>query len=616
MNRFRQLLLALFALVAGVLLLAFVEALARQDTGQDRITAVSVLRDPSGALQLSDVLGADFAPASPESRGGYDSAALWFRLTVSPAADAGGTILQLSSNQLDHLTLYTPSPSGWTASESGDTIPFARRAAKVLPLGFLLPETAEGQTLYLRVQSASALTFTIGAHSQASADRHLDRQIALHVIYFSLLGMGILLSALRLRLMPSALSLAILCFMVIYFVYSTEVLGYAPVLIDFAAPGAHNFISETSALLTVLSSMLFHRLYLGKHRPNRIALRLTDTVIGLQSLLVLLRFAGYGGIVGQPSMILSLLALLLVTAMLCTLDMESRIARRALHITYAIWFCFTGLWICSRLGLFDLPIVSRPHVEVYGLNSLFIVLTLMAIDRAEHLRRHHATQLSLVTARATQEANARNATVQDGFMHMLVHEVRNNLSVLQMGLPEISDTADRDPLARAIRDLDRSLVEARHATWLSRGTWPVDPRPLSVIEALDKALDPLACADRIELHGDDAEASVVADAGMLGAALSAAFGALCDLARTDCTLRLFLSQSEPDSACTIRVETQLAAPLPDGHSPLTLPQFALCAMILRQMGGSLSLTRHTPQSLGIAIGLPARPEQVDMQGAA
>ena len=53
-------------------------------------------------------------------------------------------------------------------------------------------------------------------------------------------------------------------------------------------------------------------------------------------------------------------------------------------------------------------------------------------------------------------------------------------------------TIKRSQDARAIRDLDRSLVEARHATWLSRGTWPVDPRPLSVIEALDKALDVLS----------------------------------------------------------------------------------------------------------------------------
>lgn len=617
----RNIALGVSALWVVLLLGATLQALSAASLPADRILRIAHLRDPSATLGIAQITDRPFAASDTSFLGGYDDAAHWFRLTVAPPTDTGDgrgtasdaaddtdaddTVLQLSLNQLDHVTLYLPDAQGWKAVENGDTVPFDQRGAKLLPISFLLPDAALGQPVYLRVQSTSSLSFQLWATTLTEAEHNLARQIALHVIYFSLLGMGVLLAALRLRLMPNRLSLSLFAFMAVYFVYSAEVLGYAPILLPLANPLAHSRLTDASALLTVLASMLFHRNVLGQHRPNRFMLAATDTLIGAQALLFVPLIGGQGSVIGLPSMALSLAALVLVLGMLSTLRITGRTARRTLYLAYATWFCVTAVWLCSRLGLFSAATLSRPYVEVFGLNSLFIALTVMALDRTAHLQRERSTRLSLASAHAMQEANSRNATEQEGFTHMLVHELRNNLIVLQMSLPEIDTPAQREALAATIRDLDRSLAEARHSTWLTQGNWPDRPRPLVLVEILDRVLDGLGAADRIDLGGDDAEALVVADPELLAAALSATLNGLCSLARPDAPIRLTLSQDGRDSPCTLLCETAPASPLPD--TPALPPQFTLGALLLRRLGGAMSLAFAGPDLLRLELVLAANP---------
>lgn len=599
MKALRKILLLLISLGLALLLSAYLHALSNAVIATDRIQSIAHTTAPKPDFTLRDALTAEFTPAGTSFLGGYDLRAQWFRLTVAPRPQGGETVLQLTSNQLDHVTLFLPTRMGYVSKESGDHVPFAQREAKLLPVSFILPPQALGRTLYLRVQSTSSLAFQIGATDLVTAEGFAARQLTLHVIYFSLLGMGVALCAMRIRLSPSGLSFASLAFATVYFVYSAEVLGYAQVLVNFTQATLHSRITDLSAALTVLTSILLQRSFLAQFRPIWPAIWASDALACAAVVPVVLTIANVNVHIGLPLMVISLGALVAILAMLVTLHVENPVTRRALYAGYATWLCFTCISIASRLGLFELPTVSRPYVEVFGLNSLFIILLVLAIDRDEALRRNHAMRLSLVTARARADANTRNAAVQDGFMHMLVHEMRNHLTVLQMSLPEIASAETRNRLATSIRALDRSLIEARHATWLTQGNWPVAPRPLELVEVLATAIDACAASDRIELRGEDADATITADPAMLSAALSGALEALATLAPTDAPIRIDLGQAAPDAPCTLTCDTALSG---KGADPAAA--FALVGLILRQMGGSLTISLPAPDRLRLDIVIP------------
>ena len=176
----RNIALGILALWFALLLGSMLQALLAAPPSSDRIGQIGYFRDSSATLGIADVAKRRFTPTGPDFLGGYDRAAQWFRLTVAPPAtkgkDADDTVLQLSLNQLDHVTLYLPASRGWTALENGDTVPIAKRGAKLLPLGFHLPDSALGRTLFLRVQSTSSLGFQIWATSLAEAQGNLSRR--------------------------------------------------------------------------------------------------------------------------------------------------------------------------------------------------------------------------------------------------------------------------------------------------------------------------------------------------------------------------------------------------------------------------------------------------------
>lgn len=598
MMRTRKLIAVLAAACLALTLIAYLDALASAGHEPSAIVSLEHYRDASGTQTVADVARAPFEPQDPDFHGGYDRAPHWFRLVVSPKAEPLDIVLELSFNLLDRVTLYRPDGTGWTATETGDAVPLAQRDYRLTPLGFLLSTKDFDKPLYLKVQTSSSLAFSLRTRTRVLAAHEVAHRIALHVIYFALLGMGILLSALRLRLVPDRLSVSMFGLMAIYLGYSVDALGYGPALIPFGTADLHNHIGQFSAVLTVLASMLFHRFYLGSLRPHRYILAFCDAIILAQTLVLIPLIGGRGDVVGQPSLVLSLLGLGSVLAMLVTVRVEDPAQRRALYSIYVTWLVVTTLWITSHLGLISLSAFSRPFVELYGLNSLFLVLSIMAVDHSNRLRQQRQTQLALVTARATQQANARNAAIEDSFMHMLMHELRNNLTILKISLPDLPPSAARSDLAAAIRDLDRPLVEARHATMLANGTWQPMPRPNLLVEALDRAIESIDGAERVDLDGDEAELAVHADDGMLSAMLSSCLGALLRLAPPDGRIRVTLSRKGSRACC------RLDSTAPDPRDEVGA-EFTLASMLISEMGGTLALHRSAPDRIEITLDFPA-----------
>lgn len=593
----------LAVIVLGGLYLQAMTRLAPADGG---IAELAVFVDRSGLMELADVMPLPFTPARPSYTAGYSPSAHWMRLRVVPSASGEETVLQLSQNTLDSVVLYLPpetGDSGWTALGNGDTVPFAQKAAKLLPVSFAVPPQTGNRFVYLRIASTSAVSFRVTAEPLSQAEKRLNLRISVHVVYFGLMMMGLLLAAFRLHNRRTALSFSVTGLMVVYLVYSAEALGYAPVLMDLADPSAHSRISNLGAALTVLLSMLVHRLYFSAQAANRFALACADALIGAAAVCFLLMLAKPGLLLGGTFSCLSLAFLLVVPVFLVTARGMKQPAGRVASVIYIFYIGISTVWLGSRLGLFDAAAISLHFVELFGLVNLCIILTILFVDRQQRNDALRDRRIALTAARAEQAANARNASVQEGFVYMLLHELRNNLSVLQMSVPDGAQPARRARMAGAVRDLNRALWVAQCSTWLAQDTWPVNQQPVSIVEALDRAIDELGCADRIELAGDSTETEIEADAAMVGACLSEAIAGLTGLAAASSPVRVTLTQSTGASPCTLTFQVDL----PYASQGIAVPvatRFALMAQILRRMGGHFAFGPTDMGRLDLFMTLP------------
>lgn len=590
------------ALCALALLALYVLALFETDSDAALFAQIEQSDDPSRAKGLSDMLQTRFVPSTEVHKGERDFAAHWFRVTLAPRNDRKDTILHVWPPTLDSVTLYIPlgPQGGWRELHNGDQVGFLQRNYRAAGIGFRLPATALGQPLYLRVVNKTSNNLILSADTADRSERKFYRQMALHIPFFGLLGAGLMLSVLRWVERPTALSMSLFGFMSTYLVYAASALGYGAVLYSEILPGLDDAISNLSSVLIVLFSMLFQRFYLSLHGPDDRVLWLTDLVIAGQFLALVPQFLGEYHLVWEVSLVLSLAFIVLLVPLVATARIRSRSIAFTLYFAYAVYLAVSSLRILALAGVISSNAATRHFIEIFGLNTLFLAIVLIALDRRQRSEQDREVRLSLATTRAAQAAHARNAEIQQNFISVMVHEVRNKLTVLQLSLPNVTDDDNRARIAGAIGGVNGALAKAQQAIWLSRGTWPVRPVRLAVLDALDRVIDRLAAADRVLPHGDAASPEVTADAGMLDALLAEALHALLEQCEPDGTVTIDISQPTPAAPCVL----DLLVTRPRNDRSGRDPDLDHASRIAAAMGASLRLSRPSPNGLQLLLVFP------------
>jgi signal transduction histidine kinase len=119
----------------------------------------SVYVDTSGRMGLEEVLAlpaSAWRSAPPAAQNfGLSPYAYWLR--VDYRAEVDPVLLEVAFPQLDHIDLYRYDGQAWQRQRGGDALPASQRAVAFPHQVFFLPAAADGERIYLRVQSSSAL---------------------------------------------------------------------------------------------------------------------------------------------------------------------------------------------------------------------------------------------------------------------------------------------------------------------------------------------------------------------------------------------------------------------------------------------------------------------------
>jgi len=123
------------------------------------------LRDPSGTMQLEEVLSRLTAFEEASTRRdlnfSYTHDHVWLHMELTSRADSRTDwVIEMRYSSLDRVSLFLLAPDGsWSAQHAGDTLPFAERSiGHRNPVFTLTLEPGDTRTLLLRANSEGNLT--------------------------------------------------------------------------------------------------------------------------------------------------------------------------------------------------------------------------------------------------------------------------------------------------------------------------------------------------------------------------------------------------------------------------------------------------------------------------
>lgn len=538
-------------LVRAVLLLLFVisgPVWAENDTESPQLRSVTVapgamdhlhgamelLRDPDGAFDLAWVrahgdrgLAGDpvFEPLPGQIREGFTRTVLWIRFSAARTDDAPELWwLSFSLPTIDHLTLYHPDgQGGYRASFSGDYVPMSQRAIPMRLAVFPLTLTEAPQTFYLRIESTSTKATLLTLWEPESF-------VTAHSLENSLLGVlfGVMLTTIIFCILGAfwlRIKLLVVCMFYVFFLSTLTLAmnGYDQYYLYPESPHLGGVLLGVSALLAHAFYHLFFLFYfdLMKTRPRMawvsISFFAIHVVLAIYSVIwSYYDIASFTQILVIPITIFyTLYAITFFKAMPSYTIFYIIMNGPSAFVLFlrilgnqgvlASTFITNHGWNFSMvILLFTAALVVFMRVkEVYGQSLLAQSKSLEAARRLEETleERVHRRTAELAEAKArTEELLAKESErhkEQQSLMHMIAHELRTPLSVVEMAIanlklevshatPMISQRFTRiaTALTRLNGLVDRVLLEERQV----RFAMELERQPTSPGVFLDQIL--------------------------------------------------------------------------------------------------------------------------------
>lgn len=595
------------ALVAG----AMVVWLARADARDTSLLADIAHRRDAATAEFQMVREQKFLPVGSYFSGGYDSAVHWFRVRVRPPSNGGPVVLSVEPNFLDSVVLYYVGADGkWHHQSSGDSVAVENRSWKGPGLGFVIDPRSEGSIYYLRVRTESTVEVFLAARPLKNALIHTTQRMALHTLIFAMMALALVIACLQLFYRPSGTNNLLVLYSASYLIYSIFMLGYPGLAHPTWPAGVLAAMTDLLYPATGLTGLLFHRRLLAPLQPLPATLVAIDLLTISCIATFAMYFAGHAQLAFATVSTITLLTAPTLVAMAWTARENGHPPIASVRLFYSVFGAFVATSMLFNLGIFPAAWFHRFNVEIFGIANVILVLSLIVSRWWSSERKLAQSKDRLRAVALRQEIKARSAQLQDHLLHMLVHEVRNHLTVIQMSVNATFRNSERDTANEVVRDLGALIQDCQRFSRIERGVWQPVFAPTDLASVVFATLADLKDEDRFEVDYDGAPVAIC-DAAMLGVALGSLVDEVCRLSETKTKIRLAICGDE-HAGWTISVaghgQRHWPAPLSLAHADDTMANrsslaLAIAKGIIELLGGRLGL-EHRGKDIRCTLTLP------------
>ncbi|WP_159079015.1 sensor histidine kinase [Orrella marina] len=441
---------------------------------------------------------------------GYRPGTTWVRLTVAGVganADQKDLMVRIRPAYVNELTLFDPALD-WNPQSTGDAVSDPAFLLRPTSPGFSIPNTPDDRDIYLRLRSTSAHLLDVQVLSPQVFMEVIGAQTFWHGLFFGVVGLILLWSALEWFAKRDALIGRFLLKHLAVTLYCVGYLGYLVFLLP--AGLSPDQVFSYSIFVLVLIGLWFHVGVLTdyglKGWPIRVCqvfylVPVVSIVLGMLDLMQAgLRAATLTTLV-VPCIVFACVLLLpapmrdsqqgrLYAAQAgsrASVEQFGPLSKQTLVIYYGIILLLLGLGATQVLGFYQgNELILHAFLFHSVISSVLLMTMLLLRARDIEQRQIRATQVAarvqgeLLAERLAREEQAR-------MIEMIGHEIKTPLSVLQLSVEEwVREPSERRLADRSIEEI-RAVVE-RSIEGLSETLGAVAFEPVDLVQVVREHL--------------------------------------------------------------------------------------------------------------------------------
>lgn len=426
----------------------------------------AMLHDP-GNLSIEQAAASGFRPYTGQLGAGFQTGAMWIRLTVARPDDAHDEahrhwILRVGPHYLERIELYTQTGGQWQRQVRGALLPDASRHCPDDRHCFTLPVSADGpSTAYLRIEHRGFLAAQVDVLSpEALAPAVAERTRGLTASLTMALGL-LVLGLVLLAVDRSILLLAYCSFQLTVVLFIASNAGLPAKVFPSASGETLNLFNHMLYALRGAMTTGLAWAFLRPYRPARAHQAVGQLLLalcGANTLLIAL---------GQVQ--LGLKGSLLSIAVVPVWHLHGTLTARAMpRVLRGIMFAGTSVAVVMLvLGLYlafgQDPAIPKTsfisqiadwRLNGFAVGMLFFLVTLLERTHQKRMRERELESLRLqAIAASAQQAKLEE---RSGLIDMLTHELKNPLGTIRFALASLRPSVDHPQGLKRIQSIDLS----------------------------------------------------------------------------------------------------------------------------------------------------------------
>jgi signal transduction histidine kinase len=481
------------------LLTLFITCVGFAATATEHIAARGYWEDKTSQATFEQAQVQQYTPFEGVLSRGYTQSATWIRLTITPPVGEDELVLRIRPVYLDEITLYDPLDTSGKQRKTGDTADYKDNEYKSLSHTFVIPAGTQQRDVWLRMKTNSTSLMNIEAFT---VDEMQDSEFNMQLTHFAVLAviaMFMLLVLISWFNYRESLYAFFVVRQTYNFFYMAALFGLHRYFLSnvMSAPSI-DLLYSWMVLCATAITLVFEYKFLQEYSSPRWTKAVWMCVLIWSLTVMVLLAAGYVSIAVKYNMVLNTVGMFLLPIFAVSTSNEknsqSSTTASLLPKKFVVGYYMSIALVLIFSVLPYLGVIKGNEFAVNGLIFFTLcsslIMTVMMQLRASQIRKAQiAFEQELLLSKKEVELEKHRREEQTHLLHMLMHELKNPLAIIDMALLAKNDLQKTSGyVSRAVGNMKSILERCVKTDKLTEGSVNVHKEQVNVNQFLHDLL--------------------------------------------------------------------------------------------------------------------------------
>lgn len=484
-----------FVLIRKILLTLCMACAALVSFAGDHISARGYWQDDSAQATFKQAQHQTYSTYDGVLSLGYTSSAIWIRLNIVPPADADKLILRIRPVYLDDITLFDPLDLSGKPRKAGDTTHYDESEYKSLAHTFVIPSGDKPRAVWMRVKTTSTSLVNIEAFTPLEMQHsEFDLQLVNFAV-LAVVAMFMLLVLTRWFNDRESLYAFFVVRQIYYFFYTASLFGFHRHVLSSGIDA--NILDMLYSWMVIGATAMtfgFEFRFLSEYSPPKWAKSILLGLMAWSMTVIALMLTGNVSQALRFNMLLNAVGIvtLLVLSLafinddkLATRSAASLLSKKIVVSYYLLVNLVLVFSFMPYLGWMKGNEFAVSGLVFYTLCSSLVMTVLMQLRASKIRKAQSAFEQKLLISKKQVELEKSRREEQTHLFHMLMHELKNPLAIIDMALLAKNDLEKTSTyVSRAVNNMKAILDRCVKADKLTEGNVVINKTPIEVTQFL------------------------------------------------------------------------------------------------------------------------------------